>query len=511
MKKILINETPWQTRVAITRDNDLQNIYFWSHTSENLERSFYKAVVTKILPGIQTAFVDIGQDRAGFLHISEIDRELAIDRMAETDLIDTDDKEKPKEKTELTRSNLDISKILTEKEHILVQVSKEPVNEKGAKLTTCFTLPGRFIVLMPNIPRIGISKKIESKEERQRLKDLLLAHLPQGMGAIIRTSSESYNSNEIIQDLGYLLDTWNKILKKYSEANPKEKIYEDIDIVLQAVRDNLDSSVEYIITDNKATENKIYNFIKIIAPEEVNKIRYYNDSVSLFEKYGIEKQIDQALQRKVFLKSGGSIIIETTEAMTVVDVNTGRYTGQTNLEETIFKTNLEAAEEITRQLRLRNIGGLIVIDFIDMANSNNKQKLYRYFEKNLREKDKFQSVVLKVSEFGLVQMTRKRSGKTLQQQLTHKCPTCQGIGFIKSLSNEAFTILRKISSHLESKASELYSKNLVINLAPDIFHYITHIEYNSVLFLEKLYKCKIILVSQDSLSSSSFSVEQENQ
>lgn len=499
MKKILISETPWQTRVAIIRDNDLQNIYFWSHASEVLERAFYKGTVTKILPGIQTAFVDIGQDKAGFLHISEIDRELAVDRMTDTELVETEDR------VDIARNDLDISKILNEKENILVQVSKEPINEKGAKLTTCFTLPGRFIVLMPNIPKIGISKKIESKEERQRLKDLLLEHLPQGMGAIIRTSSESYNSDDIIQDLNYLLDIWQNILKRYEKSSPKEKIYEDIDIVLQAVRDNLDSEVEYIITDNKSTETKIYNFINAVAPEEINKIRFYNEKTSLFEKYNIEKQIEESLQRKVTLRSGGSIVIETTEAMTVVDVNTGKYIGQHNLEETIFKTNLEAAEEITRQLRLRNIGGLIVIDFIDMSNSSHKQKLYRFFEKTLRERDKFQSVVLKVSEFGLVQMTRKRSGKTLQQQLTNKCPNCLGLGVVKSLSNESFTILRKLLQLLNDK--QYYGKNIVVSVSPYVFNYITNVEYNSILYLEKTGNCKITLMSKDNNELDMFNID----
>lgn len=507
MKKILINETPWQTRVAITRNDELQNIYFWSHTTENLERCFFKGIITKILPGIQTAFVDIGHDRAGFLHISEIDRELAIHRMSASGQIEYIEEEdqtaKPSEA--ITRQQLDISKILKEGEYILVQVSKEPVYEKGAKLTTCFTLPGRFLVLMPNIPRIGISKKIESKDERQRLKDILLENLPQGMGAIIRTTSEMQNAKEILQDLNYLINSWNTIQKRFKEAEPKEKIYEDIDLSLQAVRDHLDNDVELVISDNPDNQARIYKFVKNIAPEHSHKIRYYEGPPSLFEKYDIESQIEQALQKKVYLKSGGSIVIETTEAMTVIDVNTGRYIGQTNLEETILKTNLEASEEITRQLRLRNIGGLIVIDFIDMASTANKQKLYRFFEKTLKERDKFQSVVLKVSEFGLVQMTRKRSGKTLIQQLTNQCSNCHGMGFIKSMPNESYAILRKLKQELESKKT---GGNITLAVHPTIFHYITNVEYNSILYLEKNYKCKITLVSKEQCNISTYKVDQ---
>ena len=504
MKKILINDSPWQTRVAITRDDELQNIYFWSHTTENLERSFYKGVITKILPGIQTAFVDIGQERAGFLHISEIDRELAIHRMANTgQLEDLEDEDHPK--PEPTRQHLDISKILKEGENILVQVSKEPVNEKGAKLSTCFTLPGRFLVLMPNIPRIGISKKIESRDERQRLKDLLTEHLPEGMGAIIRTTSEGQGSREILQDLTYLLSTWEVITKKFKEATPREKIYEDIDLALQAIRDHLDNDVDLVICDSQDTQTRIYKFVKTIAPEHAQKVRYYEGPPSLFEKFNIESQIEQALQKKVTLRSGGSIVIETTEAMTVIDVNTGRYIGQNSLEDTILKINLEAAEEITRQLRLRNIGGLIVIDFIDMTSSNNRQKLYKVFEKNLKERDKFQSVVLKVSEFGLVQMTRKRSGKTLIQQLTDNCPTCRGMGFIKSLPNESFSVLRKLKHELETKNT---TGNITLAVHPTIFNYITNAEYNSILYLEKNYRCKITLVSRDYCTPGTYKLEQ---
>lgn len=494
MKKILINDNIWQTRIAITRDDLLQNVYFGAHATHNLERSYIKGVVTKILPGIQTAFVDIGQERAGFLHISEIDRELAIQRMAGGDQLDDIEEDDGSDRPELSRKELDISKILSEGEEILVQVSKEPVYEKGAKLTTCFTLPGRFIVLMPNIPRIGISKKIEEREERQRLRELLMNNLPEGMGAIIRTTSENQGTKEILQDLEYLIGTWESIQKKFKQAKPCEILHEDIDIVLQAVRDHLDNDVELVICDKPETQNRIYKFVKSIAPEHAQKIKLYEAPVPLFEKYEIEKQIKQALQKKVSLKSGGSLVIEATEAMTVVDVNTGRYIGATNLEDTILKTNLEAAEEIVRQLRLRNIGGLIVIDFIDMASGHNKQKLFKFIEKTLKERDKFQSVVLRVSEFGLVQMTRKRSGKTLVQQMMETCPECRGLGYIKSVQTESYEILRTLKANLDERK---VGNEVSISVHPKILDYITSTEYNSVLDLEKIYKCKIILVAEN--------------
>jgi ribonuclease G len=504
MKKILINVNPWQTRIAITRDEKLQNVYFSSHATETLERSFFKGIVSKVLPGIQTAFVDIGQERAGFLHISEIDRELAIQRMTSTDQLEDELEEQELEKPEPIRRELDISKILSEGEEILVQVSKEPVYEKGAKLTTCFTLPGRFIVLMPNIPRIGISKKIEDRDERLRLRELVSTHLPAGMGAIIRTTSENQGATEILQDLAYLCDVWSQIQSEFKKAQPKQKIYEDIDPVLQAVRDHLDTDVQVIVCDDKEKQNQIYQFVRQIAPDQLSKVRLYQGPPSLFEYAEIEKQIEQALQKKVYLKSGGSLIIESTESMTVVDVNTGRYLGSSNLEDTIFKTNLEAAEEIVRQLRLRNIGGLIVIDFIDMSMPANRQKLFKFLEKTLKERDKFQSVVLRVSEFGLVQMTRKRSGKTLLQQMMDNCKHCHGLGTVKTVQTEAYALLRALKSSLEQGTLK---GAFTVTVHPAIFDYLVATEFKAILSLEKAFGCTITLISDTQVSIEEFSIE----
>lgn len=502
MKKILINETTWQTRIAITTDKLLQNVYFAGHTENPLERAYFKGVVTKVLPGIQTAFVDIGQEKAGFLHISEIDRDLAFKKLSRSSQLD---EEEPATRR-VSRESVDIGKIFKEGDVILVQVSKEPVYEKGAKLTTCFTLPGRFVVLMPNIPRIGVSKKIEDRDERNRLKDIVKTELPEGMGAIIRTTSESRDAKEIAKDIAFLVQIWNEIQKNFAAAQPKEKIYQDIELSLQMVRDHLDEDVEEVITDNKEGLNRIYRFVKAIAPEYAHKIKLYEGTTPLFDHFGIEKQIESALDKKVLLKSGGSLIIETTEAMTVVDVNTGKFIGKKNLEDTILTTNLEAAQEVVRQLRLRNIGGLIVIDFIDMASSSNKQKLFKFFEKTLREKDKFQSVVLKISEFGLVQMTRKRSGITLMQQLLHKCHCCKGLGMIKSLETECHLILRHVQEKLQEQK---WGAHVTIQLHPDIFNHLTSVEYNSILYLEKSFKCKITLVSEKNLAFNQYKIEKK--
>lgn len=506
MKKIFINYTSWQTRCAVTKDELLQNIYYESSSNKALERCFFRGTISKILPGIQTAFVEIKQEKAGFLHISEVDRELAISKFSDSVIIDEETGEEKPQKLSHSkmRQAMDMAKIFKEGEPVLVQVCKEPVYEKGAKLTTCYTLPGRFVVLMPNIAKIVISKKIEDRDERIRLKEIVKKALPEGMGAIIRTSSKDRTEREISKDISVLVQTWNSILSKFNKAKNEELIHEDLPMYLQVIRDHLDNDVEVVATDSRDIQSKIIKFIKAIAPEFANSVKFYEGPPSLFEYFNIEKQIESALNKKVNLKSGGSIIIETTESMTAIDVNTGRFIGKGNHEETIFKTNIEAAYEVARQLRLRNIGGIIVIDFIDMGPSGNKQKLYKTLEQHLKETDKFQSVVLQISEFGLVQMTRKRSGKTLQQQLCQTCGTCSGNGYIKSLSTIGFFVLRNLKNELKAFKT---LQHVVFSVNPQMFEFITHQEYNAILNLEKEFNCRITLISNDKIELSGCKVE----
>lgn len=495
MKKILINKEVWQTRIAVLSDDRLQDLYFDTLNHLDLERCFFKGKVSKVLPGIQTAFVDIGQIKAGFLHISEIDRALATEKVVESLQVD-DGKDEFFSEREI-KSSLDISKIFREGEDILVQVTKEPISEKGAKLTTCFTLPGRFIVLMPNIPQIGISKKIEGKDERSRLRDILTKNLPKGMGAIVRTTAEDRSIKDITKDLAFLISIWNSIQKKFKKAQSGEKIHEDLSFSLRAIRDHLDNDVEMVVTDDQKEQAAIHKFVKNICPEYAQKIRFYSGPPSLFERFDIEKQIEKALQKKVSLRCGGTLVIESTEAMTVIDVNTGKFTGSGSHEDTILKTNLEAADEIVTQLRLRNIGGLIVIDFIDMSVAANRQKLSRALERALKERDKFQSVTLRISEFGIVQMTRKRSGKTLQQQLTNTCKCCNGIGYVKSIPTTSFEVLRTFKEDIQRRS---LTGSVVMAVSNSVFDYILHTEYQSILQLEKELSCKITLESNEHFS-----------
>lgn len=506
MKKILINQNPWETRVAIIRGGKLENLFLGQVTDTELERAFFKGRILKVLPGIQTAFVDIGHQRAGFLHISEIDHDLALNRVMGSEPVDLFKEGEEEVKPKISSEKIDISKILHEGEDLLVQVSKEPVDEKGAKLKTCFTLPGRFIVLTPNIPRIGVSKKIEDRAERVRLKEIVTRHLPEGMGAVIRTNAEDKTESEIQKDLSFLIADWNTILTNYAKSAVRTKIYQDVDLSLQVLRDHLDAEIDEIITDNVDNQNAIYQYLSKVAPEFKYKIKLHSAPGDLFEKYEIDRQASLALEKKVMLKSGGSIIIETTEALTVIDVNTGKFVGKGNLEDTVLKTNLEAAREIVLQLKLRNIGGLIVIDFIDMSNQKNRLKLVSVFEQTLKELDKFQSVVLQVSEFGIVQMTRKRSGKPLMRLLTDVCHCCLGLGRLPAVRAESYEILRKVKLFLTQKHDK---KQYLFEVNRAVFDFIASSEFNSILELEKQFGIAVTLSSSDTISRHDFRLKEK--
>ena len=493
MKKIIIQREQWQARVAVVdNENRLQDLYFESRARPELEKCFFKGKISKILPGIQTAFVDIGQSRSGFLHITEVDRARAVEPL-DVDLDDEADDalHQPELPALIPKSQMDISKIFKEGETILVQVIKEPVSEKGAKLSTCFTLPGKFIVLMPNISQIGVSRKIEESAERDRLKEIVVSYLPRGMGAIIRTTAENKSREDITKDLAMLVSVWHSINRKYKKAEVGEKVHEDLPIPLRVVREHLDDDIEGVICDSQDDFLGIQRFIRYFMPDYLSVLKMYTDFVPVFEHFGIEKQINPLLDKKAQLKCGGTLVIESTEAMTVIDVNTGKFTGKGSMENTILTTNIEAAEEVVRQLRLRNIGGLIVIDFIDMFKASNRQKLSRFLEKTLKERDKFQSVTLKVSEFGLVQMTRKRSGRTLIQNLTDECGTCKGNGFMKSAATDAYAILSAVSREIKRTPPQ---GRITLSVGNRVYHYLLNTEFSAILQIEKLVGHKVELL-----------------
>jgi ribonuclease G len=459
-QEVLINVTPRETRVALVENGILQEVMIERISSRGLVSNIYKGRVCRVLPGMQAAFVDIGLERAAFLHISDI-----VNAHLHHGEIEIDDK---------TES---IHRFLYEGQTVLVQVIKEPLGTKGARLTTQIAIPSRYVVFLPSSPNmIGISTRIESTEERKRLKEIAWQHMgiteqavietsKQGetevmqaiatdyndqaeqlnhYGFIIRTAAESITTEMLCADMNFMCRLWKDIQDKESQAPPCSLIYEDLSLALRTVRDLMGTVVDKIKVDSPVIFDELIDFTNKFIPDFVPHIEYYTGDRPIFDLYCIDDEITKALERKVQLKSGGYLVIDQTEAMTTIDVNTGGYVGSRNLEETIFKTNLEAAQAIARQLRLRNLGGIIILDFIDMLDPEHKRQVLRTLEKCL-ERDRAKSHIGEVSSLGLVQMTRKRTRESLEHILCENCPTCGGRGSVKSIQTICYEIFREIS------------------------------------------------------------------
>ncbi len=447
-KNIIINATVNEVRVAILDNGNLSEIFIERSNYKGIAGNIYKGKVVKVLPGMQSAFVDIGLEKAAFLHVAD----LYVDDGEQFKLIEDrieneiDDKN-GKENNDINENNekiyVPIEDLLKEGQDIVVQVSKEPIGQKGARLTTHLTIPGRYLVLMPSYNHLGVSRKIENEAVRERLRDILKEIKPEGIGLIARTVSETSKKEELISDLDYLMRTWKKTSKIISSCKAPYLIYEDLDLLFRTLRDITTSDVEKIIIDNKPTFLKMKSFMREYLPKLKVDIELYENEIPIFDHYNIEIEISRLLERKVWLKSGGYIVIDQAEALTVIDVNTGKYVGKRNFEETILKTNLEAAKEIAWQLRLRNIGGIIIVDFIDMEKSENKEKVLQIMEDELK-KDRAKASVVNISPLGLVEVTRKRVQDSLIRTLTEPCPYCEGRGIVKSKITICYDILREI-------------------------------------------------------------------
>lgn len=495
MKKIIVvNRELWETRVAVLENEVLQDLYFDKRGEPCLEKSFIKGKISNILPGIQTAFVDVGLPKAGFLHISEVDHNLSLEKLikdgalSEVDVV-------PRKK--VSKSQVSIKDVFKSKELVLVQVKKEAIDSKGVKLTTSYTLPGKYLVLMPNIAHIGVSSKIEARAERLRLKDIIDKILPEDMGVIIRTDAEGKSEADLHNDLETLISTWKRVMERFKSAAIGEVIYADIPLVARTIREHVDSTPVDIFCDHVEDYNVMKKFLQSMQAEN-NVNLMLEPHKNLFLDFNIDQQIEALLDKRVALRSGGNIIIEHTEAMAVIDVNTYKYVGKTDQEETTLRTNLEAAREVVRQLRLRNIGGIIIIDFIDMHKNNNKQTLMSFLQEELKTRDKLKSVTLNLSELGLIQMTRKRSGKSLSQQLMSACSNCCGTGVKKSEQTLAYEVLRLLKYQLEHMDSK--SKRVELAVSPEVFEYYSRSEYSTFLNLEKMFGVKIFLLKDKALN-----------
>ncbi|MSR17030.1 MAG: ribonuclease G [Methylococcaceae bacterium] len=421
-EEILINVTPPETRVAVIENGVLQELIIERSCKIGLVGNIYKGQVCRVLPGMQAAFVDIGLSRTAFLHLSDLTSK------------------------ELEREgSANIEHYLHEGQHIIVQVFKDPLGSKGARLTTDISIPSRYQVYMPYSSNTGISQRIECSIERKRLKKCLETFKQENDcgGFIARTAAESIENSVLIADMEFLLKLWKSISEKIATAVPKQFIHKDLPLSVRTLRDLYREGIERIRVDSKETYFRLIEFAEIFVPEIIPVIEHYTGDCPVFDIYSVEDEIEKALARKVDLKSGGHLVFDQTESMTTIDVNTGGYVSGRNLEETIFKTNLEAAQTIARQLRLRNLGGIIIVDFIDMKDEEHKKQVLQAFERHL-EKDRAKTNISEVSILGLVEMTRKRTRESLEHILCEPCCACGGRGVLKTAESICLEIFREI-------------------------------------------------------------------
>jgi ribonuclease G len=480
---ILINSKRYEVRIAIVENGTLSEFHLQRPTEKGLIGNIYKGKVVRVLPGMQAAFINIGLERTGFLYVDDVylsQNELNSRMLdSEQDSADTTYSSILPESDLRRTHGMNIEDLLHEGQDILVQVSKDPIGTKGARLTCHITLPGRNLVFIPLTDHIGISRKIEDEEVRQKLREQIEKLRPEGTGFIVRTVAEFAFEDELEADMEFLLLLWDEIQDRASVAEVPALVYEDLDITFRSVRDLFTHDVDHLIIDDYETYERLQTFVQNFAPQLSSKISLYEDDTPLFEAHGIDVEVNRATEKKVWLRSGGYIIIESTEALSVIDVNTGRFVGKNNLNETIFKTNMEAAKEIAYQLRLRNIGGIIIIDFIDMEGEEHREELFTFFKEAVK-RDKSRINILKLSEFGLVQMTRKRNSENLTQMMCEPCHYCAGEGILKSRRTICYDIFRKISRN--AKKSGGFS--ITLRVHPRIADMLNKEERKTLLQLE---------------------------
>jgi ribonuclease G len=502
-KEMIISSSAHETRVAILEDDQVAEVFIERERQRGVVGNVYKGRVSKVLPGMQSAFVDLGLERDGFLYVSDV-----VASFEEFDRLDTDDDDPPSASAgqgppsaSTTQAALSmgrggngpaagprrdrgpgrrdrdrdkgpepkIEELLKEGQEIIVQVAKEPLGTKGARLTSHATMPGRFLVFMPTVDHVGVSRKIDSREERSRLRGIVREFREQtGFtgGLIIRTAAAGRPKEDIVSDLSFFHRVWTEIRQKAETSRAPAVLYQEQSLVAKLLRDLLTDDYSAIRIDNETEYRRVLELVERMMPSLGPKVKQYEREYPIFEEYGVQSEIDRALRSKVWLKSGGSIVINQTEALVAIDVNTGRYVGKKTagrLEDTILKTNLEAVKEIVRQIRLRDLGGIIVLDFIDMEEKKNRQKVFQAVEQELR-KDRSPSKALQVSDFGLVIITRKRVKQSLERVLTEPCPYCAGSAVIKSAS----TICYEILSEVKKISADLNGQTLVLRVNPDI-------------------------------------------
>lgn len=482
--EILINVRPQETRVAYVDTGVLTDLKIERKTSPTLVGSVHRGTVIRVLPGMQAAFVDIGLDKAAFLYVGDIREDLDSGSYPYSD-VDRDEPLTEDDDDEVPRAShhhkTPIQDLLKEGQSILVQVAKDPLGTKGARLTTHISLPGRFVVYLPTVRHLGISRRIESEAERERLRKVVQKANPQG-GVIVRTAGEGANDDQLRTDIEYLDRLSKEVFKNYEKKKSPGLIHQEMDVELRALRDLMNENVTTVWVDDDEVHKKVVKFVSQLMPKYKQNIVLYEEKKPLFDLYDVDMEISRSMDRKIWLKSGGYIVIDEAEALVVIDVNTGRFVGKKDLEDTILKTNLEAVREIAHQLRIRNCGGIIIIDFIDMEKESHREKILVTLEEDVL-KDRARTNVISMSSLGLVEMTRKRTRPSLIKTLCEPCRYCEGKGYIKRKS----TVANEIFRELEREIGNLTGKktSIVVHCHQEVVDWIYEMEGDTLEHIEQ--------------------------
>ncbi len=458
-KEIIVNATPLETRVALVEDGSLTEIFIERESNRGTVGNVYKGRVTKVLPGMQSSFVDIGLERDAFLYVSDHFGSMEeYERFWGMEEGSTNGEEGGRQ---ARRGH--IEDVLKEGQEVLVQVSKESIAAKGARVTSYVSLPGRFLVLMPSVDYVGVSRKIDSDKERRRLKQIVAELKKDNYGWIVRTEGVRKGREEFEADMAYLRSLWEETRRRAERVSAPALVHRDLDLVCRVLRDMFGAEFERVLIDSEPVYRQALEFINAVQPAMARRVQLYTRPTPIFEEFGIESELENALKSRVWLKSGGCIVINQTEALVAIDVNTGKYVGKRRLEDTVLKTNLEAVHEVCRQLRLRDLGGIIVVDLIDMEEHKNRRKVQETFEEALRN-DRARTKLLQISEFGLVEITRQRTKKSLGHLLTQACPYCLGSGHIRSVETLCLDIQREMEKLLPS----MEGTEILLRVHPDV-------------------------------------------
>jgi len=498
-KEVIINAETLETRVAVTEDGKLEEFNIERTTEERLVGSIFKGKVRNLEDGLKAAFVDIGFEKNAFLHYWDI-----VPNQFDSGVEIVEREGKRRDKPKITQR--DIPRLYPPGSEIIVQVTKGPISTKGPRITTNLVLPGRYLVLLPNSDQSGISRKIESQEERKRLKKILreLA-IPDGMGVIMRTAGEGQQLRYFVRDLALLLEEWRGIQDRMKSQPMATCVFQEPDLIERTVRDFLTEDVERIVVDNQKAYDRMREMISKISKRSASKIKFYTEAQPVFDRFNISKQLENTFSRQVHLKGGGYIVIDETEALVAIDVNTGRHKGSRDQEATILKVNLEAAEEITRQLRLRNMGGLIVLDFIDMKSRRDQQQVYSRIKDGLR-RDKAKTHILPISQLGLMEMTRQRHSESVRSAVYDDCPYCKGRGKVKSVVTMSVEIQRKLQEILKKRTRDESDFQLRIVVHPTVLDRLRTEDEKHLIEMEKRYFGKLSFRADTGMHAEQFKI-----